>query len=268
MNAQKIACTIGRKKVHVRNLLRRPFPVWSLVLGAFSHFLMVFNSSINILFYCVFNSQFRVEAKKALLDLCDFIHKEKNDGRGSRGGAGVKANRQGKANGGTHVTTNTCTNGSSSNCADNTSKPAKAAPIAPVAVTSSSSRSLLQSDCGGGIVRVTSPTSTCDECLDDNCEVPQTLSCSVAATPISEPDDVEQAATAKSDGDASEERPLLVDLKVREHKTDPLCQLIIRFFLTSPDEAMKINVRPNVLYSTLCSRTSSERTSRCLHYEG
>ena len=45
--------------------------MWTLILGAFSHFLMVLNSSINILFYCIFNAQFRVEARKAAAELCE-----------------------------------------------------------------------------------------------------------------------------------------------------------------------------------------------------
>ena len=42
--------------------------MWSLILAAFSHLFMVVNSSMNILFYCVFNSQFRAEARKALAE--------------------------------------------------------------------------------------------------------------------------------------------------------------------------------------------------------
>ena len=51
------------------------FPVWSRILSAFSHFFLVVNSSINILFYCVFNSQFRVEARKAISELCEKMQK-------------------------------------------------------------------------------------------------------------------------------------------------------------------------------------------------
>ncbi len=67
---------------------RSPFPVWSLVLGAFSHLLMVANSSMNILFYCVFNAQFRVEAKKAFLEAFGGRRAVRGGGGGSAGGGG------------------------------------------------------------------------------------------------------------------------------------------------------------------------------------
>ncbi|TRY67132.1 hypothetical protein TCAL_11133 [Tigriopus californicus] len=47
----------------------RSFPVWCRILTSFSHLFLVLNSSINILFYCMFNSQFRVEARKALNEM-------------------------------------------------------------------------------------------------------------------------------------------------------------------------------------------------------
>ncbi len=52
---------------------------------------MVFNSSINIILYCVFNSQFRVEATKAMVQMCDFCQCRRAngvDGGGEVGGLG------------------------------------------------------------------------------------------------------------------------------------------------------------------------------------
>jgi hypothetical protein len=39
------------------------FSLWSLVLISISHFLLVLNSSINILIYCLLSSKFREECK-------------------------------------------------------------------------------------------------------------------------------------------------------------------------------------------------------------
>ena len=38
----------------------RSFPVWSRIVGSFSHLFLVLNSGTNILFYCCFNRQFRL----------------------------------------------------------------------------------------------------------------------------------------------------------------------------------------------------------------
>ncbi len=41
-----------------------PFPAWSLLLMCFSHFLLILNSSINILIYSLLSSKFREEMGK------------------------------------------------------------------------------------------------------------------------------------------------------------------------------------------------------------
>ena len=64
------------ERVFILFLLFRVFPVWALILGSISHFLMVINSSMNILFYCVFNKQFREEATKILLAECGKFSKK------------------------------------------------------------------------------------------------------------------------------------------------------------------------------------------------
>ena len=43
---------------------KQPFPLWSLVVMCVSHLLLVVNSSINILVYCVLSTKFREEACK------------------------------------------------------------------------------------------------------------------------------------------------------------------------------------------------------------
>lgn len=45
---------------------KRAFDVWAMIMTSVSHFLLVFSSSINILFYSVFNAQFRTTAKRLL----------------------------------------------------------------------------------------------------------------------------------------------------------------------------------------------------------
>lgn len=46
----------------------RTFPVWSRILNSFSHLLMVINSSMNILFYGLFNARFRQVARVVFLN--------------------------------------------------------------------------------------------------------------------------------------------------------------------------------------------------------
>ena len=41
----------------------RTFPVWSRILHTFAMLLMILNSSMNILFYGIFNAQFRKVAR-------------------------------------------------------------------------------------------------------------------------------------------------------------------------------------------------------------
>ena len=42
------------------------FPLWSHLLTNCSHILLILNSSINILIYCVLSSRFREEVRKCL----------------------------------------------------------------------------------------------------------------------------------------------------------------------------------------------------------
>ena len=61
-------------------------------MGTFSHFLMVINSSINILFYCIFNAQFRQEGRKALADLAKAMPFTIRHGGGGNGqGSNIKS---------------------------------------------------------------------------------------------------------------------------------------------------------------------------------
>jgi hypothetical protein len=52
---QALECTQAGKK---------SFPLWALVVGYFSHFLLVINSSGNCLIYCMLSSKFRLQAVK------------------------------------------------------------------------------------------------------------------------------------------------------------------------------------------------------------
>ena len=78
--------------------LFRSFPVWSRVLNSFSHLLLVMNSSMNIIFYGVFNQQFRVTAKKLFiknLDLCKRSTKtlgQRNNGALGQRNNGARSN--------------------------------------------------------------------------------------------------------------------------------------------------------------------------------
>ena len=50
----------------------RGFPVWSRIAVPFSQMLMVLNSSMNIVFYGLFNTQFRKVARYEFLDIFNF----------------------------------------------------------------------------------------------------------------------------------------------------------------------------------------------------
>ena len=45
----------------------RTFPVWSRILHTFAMLLMILNSSMNILFYGIFNAQFRKVARALVI---------------------------------------------------------------------------------------------------------------------------------------------------------------------------------------------------------
>jgi len=64
---------------------QRSFAVWAQILTSVSHLLLVTNSSINILVYSVFNTQFRASAR-ALFRECGFGG---SDGEGQERRAGV-----------------------------------------------------------------------------------------------------------------------------------------------------------------------------------
>jgi len=62
---QSLACKTARQD---------PFPWWSLVVGHFSHLLLVLNCSANSLIYCMLSSKFRVVAVKVYNNLVDNLN--------------------------------------------------------------------------------------------------------------------------------------------------------------------------------------------------
>ena len=43
---------------------KKSFPLWALIVGYFSHLLLVINSSGNCLIYCLLSSKFRTQARR------------------------------------------------------------------------------------------------------------------------------------------------------------------------------------------------------------
>ena len=67
---------------------KNQFSLWSMLCLSVAHFLLVVNSSINVVIYCLVGSQFRTELVK-ILDLFAYrigCRKRRRHGFGNRGG--------------------------------------------------------------------------------------------------------------------------------------------------------------------------------------
>lgn len=77
-----LVCNLPRLLLNIHELItirhamkcqdagHRAFPLWSLIMISISHFLLVVNSSTNILIYCSMSSKFRDECKTVYKQLC------------------------------------------------------------------------------------------------------------------------------------------------------------------------------------------------------
>ncbi len=80
----------------------RAFAMWAQITTSISHFLLVLNSSINILVYVAFNNQFRRAARELLQQFCCCLFPDGDAEGGEAAGPGAAAAAGGRRSGAPH----------------------------------------------------------------------------------------------------------------------------------------------------------------------